>query len=252
METGLADKGAIVTGAASGIAKATVRSLLAEGARVAAVDRDADGLAALGAATPGQCYEIVADLSRVRETVSAMEDAIRHLGRVHVLVNCAGVGYRANLVETTDDEYETMFAVNVRAVFLTCRTVIPHMLSHGGGVIVNVASSLALKAASNRAVYAATKAAVTALTRSIAVDFGPRGIRANCVAPGTTDTPWIAHILAGAPNAEELRAQMAARQAVGRLGRPEEIAAVICFLASEPASFVHGATFAVDGGQTAW
>jgi NAD(P)-dependent dehydrogenase (short-subunit alcohol dehydrogenase family) len=122
----------------------------------------------------------------------------------------------------------------------------------GGGVIVNIASSLAAKAARDRAVYAATKAAVVALTRSIAVDYGVRGIRANCVSPGTTDTPWIGRILAGAPDADELRAQMAARQPIGRLGRAEEIAEVVAFLASDAASFIHGAALAVDGGQTAW
>ena len=252
MAGNLAGRGAIVTGATSGIGKATVAAFLADGARVVGIGRDTASLAALEAASPGLFVGIAADLADLARAEDATARAIAHLGRVHVLVNDAGVGLRANLVDTADEQYQRMFDVNVRATFVTCRAVIPHMVAAGGGTIVNVASSLALKAARDRAVYAATKAAVIALTRSIAVDFGARGIRANCVAPGTTDTPWIGAILAGAPNAAELRGQMEARQTIGRLGTAKEIAAVIAFLASDAASFVHGATFAVDGGMTAW
>jgi meso-butanediol dehydrogenase / (S,S)-butanediol dehydrogenase / diacetyl reductase len=248
----LADRTAIVTGAASGIGAATVRSLAREGAIVAGIVREPAQLAALERETGAACFAIGADLSDASQAVAAMQAAIERLGRVDLLVTSAGIGFRAPLADTTDEQYATMFDVNVRSVFLACRAVIPHMLEHGGGVIVNVASSLAAKAARDRAIYAATKGAVVALTRSIAVDYGARGIRANCVSPGTTDTPWIGRILAGAPNAEELRAQMAARQAIGRLGRAEEIAEVIAFLASDAASFMHGAVVPVDGGQTAW
>lgn len=249
----LTGKTAIVTGASSGIAKATTEALLESGATlVAGLDRDASGLKALEVAHAGRFVGIPVDLSDAEETTAATSTAIQQLGRVNVLVNCAGVGFRANLVETTDEQFDTMFNVNVRAVFLTCRELIPHMVECGGGNIVNVASSLAVKAAPDRAIYATTKAAVAALTKSIAVDFGTQGIRANCVAPGTTNTPWIQRILQGADNADELRAQMAARQAVGRLGEAAEIASVVAFLASDAASFVHGAVVAVDGGQTAW
>jgi NAD(P)-dependent dehydrogenase (short-subunit alcohol dehydrogenase family) len=248
----LVDRGAIVTGATSGIGKATVEALLAEGARVVGIGRDTGSLAALEAAAPGRFTGLVADLADLAQAEDAVARAIAHLGRVHVLVNDAGVGLRANLADTTDEQYQRMFDVNVRATFVMCRALIPHMVAAGGGTIVNVASSLATKAARDRAIYSATKAAVVALTRSIAVDFGTQGIRANAVAPGTTDTPWIGKILASAPNADELRAQMAARQTIGRLGTAEEIAAVIVFLASDAASFMHGATVAVDGGMTSW
>jgi 2-keto-3-deoxy-L-fuconate dehydrogenase len=243
---------AIVTGAAGGIGAAAVRCLVRDGMTVAGVVRQAAQLADLERVTAGACFAVEGDLSDVPSTEAAMGAAIDRLGRVDLLVNAAGIGYRAALADTTDAQYATMFDVNVRSVFLTCRALIPHMLEHGGGVIVNVASSLAAKAARDRAIYAATKAAVVGLTRSIAVDYGTRGIRANCVSPGTTDTPWIGRILAGAPDPEALRAQMAARQAIGRLGTPEETAEVIAFLASDAASFIHGAAIAVDGGQTAW
>jgi NAD(P)-dependent dehydrogenase (short-subunit alcohol dehydrogenase family) len=252
MDNGLAGRTAIVTGAASGIGEATVRLLAADGMRIAAIVRDVASLDALVAETEGACFGLAADLAHRDATLAAVNEAIARLGRVDLLVNGAGVGYRAALADTTDQQFDAMFEVNVGAVFTTCRALIPHMLEQGGGVIVNVASSLAAKAARDRAIYASTKAAVVALTRSIAIDYGTRGIRANAVSPGTTDTPWIGRILAGAPNPDELRAQMAARQAVGRLGRAEEIAEVIRFLATDAASFVHGATIAVDGGQTAW
>ena len=245
-------KRAIVTGASSGIGNGTVTSFLAAGVRVAGLARSDSALRALEKAWPDDFIGIAVDLTDVRRTEEAVAVAIERLEKVDILVNCAGVGFRANLVETSDADYQTMFDVNVRAPFIACRRVIPHMIESGGGAIINVTSSLAAKAARDRAIYATTKAAVTAMTRSIAIDFGTKGIRANCVAPGTTDTPWIQRILAGAPDADCLRAQMAARQAVGRLGRAEEVVSVISFLASDAASFVHGASFAVDGGQTAW
>lgn len=252
MAGSLADRGAIVTGATSGIGKATVAAFLAEGARVVGIGRDTSSLAALEAASPGRFVGMPADLAVLGEAEDATTRAIAHLGGVQVLVNSAGIGLRANLADTSDEQYQRLFDVNVRATFVTCRAVIPHMVAAGGGTIVNVASSLAHKAARDRAIYAATKAAIVGMTRSIAVDFGTRGIRANCVAPGTIDTPWIGNVLAGAPDADSLREQMVARQSIGRLGTAEEIAAVIAFLASDAASFVHGASFAVDGGMTAW
>jgi 2-keto-3-deoxy-L-fuconate dehydrogenase len=243
---------AIVTGAASGIGEATVRVLARDGMHVVGIVRDVARARHLQDELGDRFCAVAADLAERGQAAAAIASAIAAHGRVHVLVTSAGVGARAPLAETTDEQYDAMFNVNVRAVFEACRAVIPHMLEHDGGTIINVASSLAAKAARDRAIYATTKNAVVGLTRSIAVDYGTRGIRANCVSPGTTDTPWIGRILAGAPNADELRTQMAARQAIGRLGRAEEIAEVIGFLASDRASFVHGAAIAVDGGQTAW
>jgi 2-keto-3-deoxy-L-fuconate dehydrogenase len=251
-ERALAGRSAIVTGAASGIGEATARLLLADGMTVAGVVRKASQLMALEQESGGSCFAVAADLADPGMTKRAMAEAIERLGRVHVLVNSAGVGLRAALAETTDKQYEAVFDVNVRSVFITCRAVIPHMLERGGGVIVNVASSVAAKAVRERAAYTASKAAIVGLTRSISVDYGARGIRANCVSPGTTDTQLIRRIIAAAPDPDQLRAEMAARQAIGRLGSAREVAEVIRFLATDSASFVHGAVIAVDGGQTAW
>jgi NAD(P)-dependent dehydrogenase (short-subunit alcohol dehydrogenase family) len=166
-------------------------------------------------------------------------------------VNNAGVGYRASVHETTLEQWDDTFAVNVRAPFLVCREVLPTMLEQGHGVIVNVASVGGLIGIPNRAAYGASKAALISLTRSLTVDYAERGIRANCVAPGTTETPWVDRIVAGSPDPDELRRQMASRQIIGRLGTEAEIVNAILFLASERASFFHGATVVADGGYSA-
>ena len=168
-----------------------------------------------------------------------------------MLVNGAGIGYRADVLDTTPEQWSETFAVNVTAPLLLCQAFLPHFLANGAGVIVNVASVGGLIGIPNRAAYCASKAALISLTRSLTVEFAERGIRANCVAPGTTDTPWVDRILAGADDVAALRRQMEDRQVIRRLARPEEIADAIVFLSSPRASFFHGSTVVVDGGYTA-
>jgi NAD(P)-dependent dehydrogenase (short-subunit alcohol dehydrogenase family) len=245
LTTGLEGRVAVVTGAASGIGRAVANALIAEGSRVVAVDRDDTALV--------QVDGVVAvreDLTDPEAPARVVAVAAEH-GGPDVLVCNAGVGYATTTTETTLAQWEDTFAVNVRAPFLLCREAIPAMLARGGGTIVNVASAAAITAVPSRAAYCASKAAVIGLTRSIAVDYAARGIRANCVAPGTIDTPWVDRIVAGAPDADARRAAMAERQIVGRLGTAEEVAEAIVFLASERASFVHGSVLVVDGGMTA-
>lgn len=251
MDTGLKRKVVIVTGAASGIGLATVRALLEESARVVAVDLDADALRQVDADT-SVCRTIAADISEPDHVARMVADGLEFGERIDVLVNDAGIGYRATLTETTLEQWERTFAVNVRGMFLTCRAVIPHMLEDGqGGVIVNVASAAALAAVGQRAAYCASKAAVISLTRSITLDYAARGIRANAVAPGVVDTPWVGRILAGAADPDGTRQAMADRQVVRRLGKPEEVADAIVYLASDRSSFMHGSTLVVDGGFSA-
>ena len=153
--------------------------------------------------------------------------------------------------KTTLDQWDLTFAVNVRAPLIVCQETLPRMLERGEGVIVNVASVAGLIGIPFRAAYGASKAALISFTRSLTVDYASRGVRSNCVAPGTIETPWVDRIIAGADQPAALRQQMADRQIVGRLGTAEEIADTILFLASPRASFFHGSAVAVDGGYSA-
>jgi len=251
-ESGFERKTALVTGGASGIGRATVLKLVAAGCRTAVLDRDEDGLARLVAEVGAdRCVAVIADLAEPESTRRAVREAIERLGGIDIVVNNAGIGFRADVVETTLEQWDLTFAINVRAPFIVCQEVIPQMLERGAGVIVNVASVGGLIGIASRAAYGASKAALISLTRSLTVDFAGRGIRANCVAPGTTETPWVDRIVAGADDPAVLRQQMAERQIIGRLGTADEISDTIMFLASPKASFFHGAAVVVDGGYSA-
>jgi NAD(P)-dependent dehydrogenase (short-subunit alcohol dehydrogenase family) len=251
-EWGIAGKTSLVTGAASGIGRATVLRLVGAGCHVAALDRDELGLERLVAEVgKASCVPFVVDLAQPEETRVAVRAAIARLDGIDILINDAGIGFRADVLETTLDQWDLTFAVNVRAPFIVCQEVLPRMLERGSGVIVNVASVGGLIGIPARAAYCASKAAVISLTRSLTVDYAGRGIRANCVAPGTTETPWVDRIIAGADQPAALRQQMAERQIVGRLGSADEIADAILFLASSRATFFHGSAVVVDGGYSA-
>ena len=251
-ESGFAGKAALVTGGASGIGRATVLKLIAAGCRTAVLDRDEAGLAQLVTdAGEDRCIGVVADLAQPESTRRGVREAIERLGGIDIVVNNAGIGFRADVVETTLEQWDLTFAINVRAPFIVCQEAIPQMLERGGGVIVNVASVGGIIGIASRAAYGASKAALISLTRSLTVDFAGRGIRANCVAPGTTETPWVDRIVAGSDDPAVLRQQMAERQIIGRLGTADEIADTIVFLASDRASFFHGSAVVVDGGYSA-
>ena len=249
---GIDGRSALVTGGASGIGRCTVVRLTSAGCRVAAVGRDNEALGRLvDEAGHERCEPIVADLADPSEARRAADMASELLGGIDIVVNNAGIGYRADVTQTTVAQWDETFAVNVRAAFIICQETLPQMLARGSGVFVNVASVGGLIGIPSRAAYGASKAALISLTRSLAVDFADRGIRANCIAPGTTETPWVDRIIQGAPDAALMREQMAQRQIVGRLGTAEEIADAILFLASERATFFHGATIVADGGYSA-
>ena len=248
------DRSIIVTGAGSGIGRATANAFAALGDHVTIADLD--GVAAATAATTitangGKAVSVSVDVSDpagIETMVAAAHDAT---GRLDVLVNNAGYGIAGDVVETSIEELDRTLAVNVRGVFLGCQAAIPLMLEGGGGAIVNVSSGVALAAVERRAAYTASKGAVLALTRSIALDYMRRGIRCNCVAPGVVDSPWVGRIIADQPDPVAAREGMVERQPLGRLGRPEEIASSIVYLASPEASFIHGTCLAVDGGFSA-
>jgi NAD(P)-dependent dehydrogenase (short-subunit alcohol dehydrogenase family) len=227
-------KRALVTGGGSGIGAAVARRLAADGAEVIVADLSPESVAQeLGA------QAVVLDVRDEDQVAPAMAD-------LDVLVNAAGIGSTTNAPDTPLEVWENVFAVNARGTFLCCKHAIPGMTARGGGAIVNIASVAALIGLRNRAAYSATKGAVVALTRALAVDHVADGIRVNAVAPGTVDSPWVRRLVEDL--GESLDA-LRARQPMGRLGTPEEIADAVSYLAS--AEFVTGSVLVIDGGLTA-
>lgn len=232
---------ALVTGAGSGIGAAVARALHAEGATVVLADAAADRVEALAAELGGDAEALVLD---VRD-----ESAVRAaVGGLDVLVNVAGIGSTTNAPDTPVEVWDDVLDVNARGTFLTCKHAIPPMAARGGGAIVNLASVAGLVGLRNRAAYCASKGAVIALTRALAVDHVGEGIRVNAVAPGTVDTRWVRRLVEDV--GESLDA-LRARQPMGRLGTPEEVAEAVRYLASDAAGFITGSVLTIDGGLTA-
>lgn len=234
----------MVTGAASGIGFEMVRLFLAEGAEVLAADLDPSNVAdgAVGHAVD------VADEVQVEAMVA---EAISRWGGIDVLCNNAGVGSTTDVIGCSVEEWDRLFGVNVRGVFLGMRAVLPGMLAAGAGSIVNTASVAGMIGLRDRAAYSASKGAVISLTRQVAVQYAGTGVRCNCLCPGTVDSPWVGRLIDAADDPAEARRALVARQPIGRLGRTEEVAAAALYLASDEAAFVTGTAFVIDGGLTA-
>lgn len=241
VEAEFAGKRALVTGAGSGIGAAVARRLAAGGASVVLADVRRDGIEALGEELGGDAQPLLLDV-RDEEAVAPA------VAGLDVLANVAGIGSTQSAPDTPLEVWEDVFAVNARGTFLTCKHAIPDMAARGGGAIVNVASVAALVGLRNRAAYCASKGAVVALTRALAVDHVGEGIRVNAVCPGTVDSPWVRRLVEEV--GESLDA-LRARQPLGRLGTPEEIAEAVVYLASDRAGFVTGSVLTIDGGLTA-
>lgn len=230
-----------MTGGASGIGAATVARLRRDRMRVAALDL---------AASSGADVHVRVDVSSPQEAARGIDEAAAALGGLDVVVACAGVAGRGTVAETPPEEWERVFAVNVRGVYLTARAAIPHLREAGGGGIVLVASQLGLVAAAGAAAYCASKGAVVQLARAMAVDHAAEGIRVNCVCPGPTTTPLLEEYFALAPDPARERRRYEEAQVHGRLIEPEEIADAIAYLASPQAASTIGAALVVDGGYS--
>ncbi|MFF7197319.1 SDR family NAD(P)-dependent oxidoreductase [Streptomyces sp. NPDC008079] len=245
---------AVVTGAASGIGRATALRLADTGYDLAVLDIDADGLARTCAEIEkagGTARAFPVDLRDPDAVGSVTREVAVTLGTPALLVNVAGTGLAATVLETSDEDWDRVLSVNLTGPFLTTRAMLPLMLDNGGGVVVNVASVAGQVGLARRAAYCASKAGLVGLTRAIAVDHAKDGIRCVAVCPGTVATEWIDKIVANAPDPLAARQAMAARQLDGRLGSPEEIAATIAFVAGPDGRFINGAALIVDGGLTA-
>lgn len=246
----LSGKIALVTGAAQGIGRATAILLGREGAAVVVFDMKAEGKATADAIVSdgGRASFFQGDVTRGADCQAAVQKAVSDFGGLHVLVNNAGIIRRASVVDTTEEEWDRVMAVNVKSVFLLSKAAIPVMARAGGGVIVNTASGWGLDGGPNAASYCASKAAVVNLTKAMAIDHADQNIRVNCVCPGDTDTAMLRE------EARQLGQDVgrflarSAQRPLGRMGQPEEIAQAILFLASDASSYVTGTALVVDGG----
>jgi NAD(P)-dependent dehydrogenase (short-subunit alcohol dehydrogenase family) len=249
----LAGKVSIVTGGASGIGAATVRAFAAEGAIVYAADVDAPGAERLAA----ELRETGADVTGLGldVTVSAAVDAavgsvIERSGRVDALVNSAGVAHVGTLLDTSEGDLDRLYAVNVKGTINACRAAVREMIGRGGGTIVNLASIASVIGLTDRFAYTMTKGAVHALTRSIAVDYMKQGVRCNCICPTRVHTPFVdGFIKRNYPGREaEMFQKLSEYQPMGRMAKPEEVAAMALFLSTDASSFITGHAMPVDGG----
>ena len=250
----LENKVCIVTGGGSGIGRASCLLFAREGARLVVADKRkaaADAVATECVATGAEAIAVEVDVSQAADAERMISRTLEAFGRLDVLVNNAGYGIAGTVLETDEKAWDDLMAVNVRGVFLCTKFAIPAMKANGGGTIVNTASVVAAVGIRNRAAYCASKGAVAALTRAIAIDHVADGIRCNAVAPGTIDTPYFDEILRKSPDPQAVRKGLEARQLLGRLGTPEEIAAGILFLASDESRFATGTILTIDGGMTA-
>jgi 2-keto-3-deoxy-L-fuconate dehydrogenase len=232
---------AVVTGAGSGIGLATAEAMLAEGGRVVALDlvppARRDGLLSL------RCD--VTDQASVDAAVGA---TVAEFGGIDVLVNNAGIGAQGTVEDNDLGEWQRVFDVNVFGMVRMSKACLPHLRQSRQPAIVNTASIVSWTGLPQRACYGASKGAVYALTLAMAADCAPHRIRVNCVCPGTVDTPWVSRLLASAADPDAARASLIARQPIGRLGRAEEVAAAIVYLASPAAGYVTGSALQIDGG----
>ena len=243
------DRGVVVTGAAQGIGRGIVQAFLDEGARVFAADVRDDGLRQTRALAPDRVATHAVDLADFDAAKVMARAAIEHLGRVHALVNCAGVMPGGPLMDVTRETFDLTFAVNARAPLATMQVIAPHMVEHGGGAIVNIASANAFKNESPEAAYNASKAALVALTKAAAHEWGHLGIRVNSVAPGQTVTPEGAAEIAADPDEARLQREYLRKIPLRRAGTPRDQAMAVLFLASDEASWITGQTIIVDGGE---
>ena len=243
MSDRLKGKRAFVTAGAAGIGRATAIAFAREGATVFATDIDEKGLASLA-------REGVSEAARLDVRDAAAVDAMaKRVGPVDVLFNAAGFVHHGTVLDCSDEDWDFSFDLNVKSMHRTIRAFLPGMLRSGRGSIVNIASAAGVfKAAPNRYVYGATKAAVAALTRAVAADFITRGIRCNCICPGTIETPsMLDRAAAAGPKGREM---FVSRQPMGRLGTADEIASLAVYLASDESAFTTGVAHIIDGGWT--
>ncbi len=242
---GLAGKRVFITGGASGIGAATAERFLAEGANVSVLDRDAQAGERIGRELPQLSAIFRADVTAPNEVQSAFDEAVAQMGGIDVVINNAGISIRHRFVDITPEEWNRVLNVNLNGVFHVGQAAARHMLGHGGGVILNTASTNGIVGYPFYADYNASKAGVIELTRSMALELAP-AIRVNAVAPG-----YVLTAMQRAEYTDEMLAEVTGKIPLGRHAHPEEVAALFAFLASDDAAFITGHVYTIDGAETA-
>jgi len=242
---------AIITGAAAGIGEAAARRFAAEGARLVLVDLESAALGRLTEELEARStivLEIAGDVSDPSVCQSVLDRTMSSFGRLDVLFNNAGIVVNGTLADCTEEEWQRTMDVNLKSMYLLCRGAVPIMRGQGGGSIINMSSIAGPTGVANRGAYSVSKAGVIGLTKSLATDFVKDGIRVNCICPGTVDTPSLRQRIAASADPEAARIAFLARQPMGRLGLPEEIAALALFLVSDESRYMTGQAVIMDGG----
>jgi NAD(P)-dependent dehydrogenase (short-subunit alcohol dehydrogenase family) len=251
MTSRLKGKIAIVTGAGSGIGRACALALAGEGAQVALVGRRRERLEEVAREIGAPALVLPADVSNQSEVDRVVERTATEFGGLNILLNNAGVLHIGTAEQITEAQWDETFNINVRGLWLLSRFVLPLMRKAGGGSIINMASVLGINGARGRAAYASSKGAVVLLTKCMAIDHGHENIRVNAICPSFVETDLTAGVLSKAADPEAVRRDRTASHPIGRLGRPEDIAGLAVYLASDDSSWVTGAAFPVDGGYLA-
>jgi len=251
----LEGKTVLITGAGSGIGRAMALLFAKEGARLVVADLASSGLEEtehLVREAGGTVSAQVCDVTSGPQVQAAVDRCVAEYARIDILCNNAGVlGSTQSIVDMPEETWDGCFNVNVKGVFWGCKYAIPKMIAQGKGTIVNTASVAGLVGVPNRVVYCASKGAVVTLTKALAIDYVGQNIRVNCICPGTVDSPWVGRLLAMEADPATARAGLEARQPMGRLGTPEEVALAALYLASDESSYVTGTAMIVDGGMVA-
>lgn len=242
----------VITGGASGIGRAASELFVKEGAKVVIADVNAAEAKAAAEALGPNAAAIATDVSRSQDVKAMVVFALERFGRIDVLANNAGFGFTGTVVSIPEEDWDRLMAVNLKGMFLCAKHVIPVMAAQGGGAIVNTASYTAFVGIDNRAAYVASKGGVVALTRAMALDHVKDNIRVNAVAPGTVHSPYFDRMFAQATDPAAMKAALDARAPMGRMGRPEEIAEAIVWLASDKSRFATGSVLTIDGGSSTW